>query len=59
MRLNVRDIGFKASAAQDSPRPIRLRIGGLTYSMTTSEALELAHQLADAVNELKTQEKTS
>jgi hypothetical protein len=56
MRLSVRDFDAKVTAAPDSARQVRMRIGGLTYCMTAPEALALANQLADAVNELKTQE---
>ncbi|BCI55695.1 hypothetical protein NIIDNTM18_49730 [Mycolicibacterium litorale] len=53
MRLSVRDLSFEAAAAPGRPRPIRLRVGGLTYCMSPSEAIDLATQLADAVTELK------
>jgi hypothetical protein len=53
MRLSVRDFGFKVNASPESARPVRLRLGGLTYCMSTPEALELANQLADVVGEVR------
>ncbi|WP_156432465.1 hypothetical protein [Mycobacterium sp. M26] len=41
----------------ESVRPIRMRTGGLTFSMDTAEALDLANQLADAVTRINEQRK--
>lgn len=59
MRLSVRDFDASVTAAPDSARQVRLRLGGLTYCMTTSEAIALAYRLADTVDEVKTQEEPS
>jgi hypothetical protein len=55
MRINTRNVEFfvRLCEASDSPRPVVLRLGGITYSMNTPEALELANQLANAVDELR------
>lgn len=49
MRLSAKEVTFKVAAIAHSPFPIRMRGGSLDYLMTEAEALELAHQLADAV----------
>ncbi len=54
MRLTARETAPFVNAMPDSVRPIRLRAGGLTFAMDTAEAIDLATQLADAVDELKT-----
>lgn len=49
MRLSARECRFGVESVPRGERPIRLRMGHLTYTMTTSEALAIANQLADAV----------
>ncbi|MBI3227785.1 MAG: hypothetical protein HYZ39_22295 [Mycolicibacterium cosmeticum] len=39
----------------ESGRPIRLRAAGLTFSMDTTEAMDLATQLADAITRINEQ----
>lgn len=57
MRINTRSVEFnvRVSETADSPRPVVLRHGGITYSMDVSEAIQLATMLADTINEVKTQ----
>jgi hypothetical protein len=59
MRINTRNVEFnvRVSETADSPRPVVLRLGGITYSMPAAEALELANQLADAVDEVNNHER--
>lgn len=52
MRLSA-TITASVGTRPESARPIRLRIGGLTYGMDTAEAIQLATHLADAVDEIK------
>ncbi|SBS76504.1 hypothetical protein MHPYR_320082 [uncultured Mycobacterium sp.] len=52
MRLSGRDFAYNVRLAPISGRPIRLRIGGMTYCMDTDETIELANALADAVDDL-------
>ena len=59
MRLSARDISFKVAAIPSSVRPIRVRGGGLTYMLTSEEAVDLATQLADAVSEIRTLDQRS
>lgn len=53
MRLSSRDLQPIVAISPESIRPIRLRTGALTYMFTPDQAIELATQLADAVDELK------
>ncbi len=55
MRLSARDLKYGIGVMPESSRPIRLPTGGLTFCMDATEALELASQLADAVEEAKEQ----
>lgn len=41
----------------ESTRPVRLRAAGLIFALTETEALELANQLADAVDEIHAHER--
>lgn len=52
MRLSARDFAFNIRLSPISGRPIRMRIGGMTYCMDTAETIELANALADAVDDL-------
>ncbi|OBB71219.1 hypothetical protein [Mycobacterium sp. 852014-52144_SCH5372336] len=53
MRLSVRDLDATVATAPDTARPIRMRLGALTYCMTFPEAINLANQLADAATALR------
>jgi hypothetical protein len=57
MRINTRNVEFyvRVSETVNSPRPVVLRLGGITYSMDAAEATQLATMLADTINEVKTQ----
>lgn len=48
-----------AVAEGDSIRPVRIRTGGLTFCMTTTEAIHLANELADAITEINRRAATS
>ncbi|BBX72280.1 hypothetical protein H7H78_11705 [Mycobacterium shinjukuense] len=52
MRLSARNFDAKVDVTPESSRPVRLRIIGLTFGLTPPEALQLATDLADAVNQL-------
>lgn len=56
MRLSAREVAPSVALMPDSVRPIRLRTGGLTFTMDVAEALDLATQLADAVAEINNNE---
>ena len=58
MRLSARECRFVVDAAPQAERPIRLRMGHLTYTMTKGEALALGNQLADAVNRTNSERKS-
>ncbi|KUI01296.1 hypothetical protein AU189_13425 [Mycolicibacterium acapulense] len=53
MRLSVRDLDATVATAPGTARPVRMRLGGLTYCMTFPEAVNLANQLADAAITLR------
>lgn len=55
MRLSGREMQASVIVLHESGRPIRLRAAGLTFSMDTAEALDLATQLADAVTRINEQ----
>lgn len=53
MRLRSPETTPTVSVAPgDSIRPIRIRTGGLTFCLDTTEAINLANQLADAITEI-------
>lgn len=54
MRLSGRHVNPEVVVMRDTARPIRLRAAGLAYMFTADEAVELATQLADAVDEIRT-----
>ncbi|WP_418601576.1 hypothetical protein [Mycolicibacterium sp. SCSIO 43805] len=56
MRLSGRDIQPDVKVSPDTVRPIRLRAAGLVFGMNTAEAMHLATQLADAVDEIHNHE---
>jgi hypothetical protein len=47
------ELRWHVGVLPSAPRAIRLRIGPFKFSMSPDEALELAHHLADAVEEFK------
>lgn len=53
MRRNAQNLDPLVAGAPGTVRPIRMRLGGLVYSMEPEEAIELATQLADAVQRIK------
>lgn len=57
MRLSAREVSPMVVVMHDSVRPIRMRTGGLTFTMDTAEAIDLATQLADAVTRINEQRK--
>lgn len=58
MRLCVRDADAVVGVAPaGSVRPVRLRIGGIAFAMSTDEAVELATRLADIATELRNLER--
>ena len=52
MRLSSRDVQPEIVAVPDTQRPIRLRTGTISFGLTPAEAIDLATQLADAVQTL-------
>lgn len=59
MRIAARNVNPMVVLMPGTARPIRLRTGTLTYMFTPDEAVHLATQLADAVNELDTTRKVT
>jgi len=58
MRLCAKNSTPTVTAMPDTDiRPVRMYLGGMTYRMEPAEALELATQLADAVDELRNTER--
>lgn len=57
MRLCTRELNVNLTVVPDTTRPIRLRTGAFTCAMSQAEAIELANQLADAVEELRTKQR--
>lgn len=53
MRLSAKDVTYAVRVLPEASRPIRLRIGALNYSIDATEALALATQLADAVDQFR------
>ncbi len=51
-RLCAKDLPIRVDAAPLTSRPVRVRTAGLVFVFTTTEAIELAHYLADAVAEV-------
>ncbi|MCV7056292.1 hypothetical protein [Mycolicibacterium gilvum] len=51
MWLSGRDFAYNIRLSPVSGRPIRLRIGGMTYCMDVAETVELANALADAIDD--------
>ena len=56
MRLSARYIQPEVMVSPEAKWPIRLRTGGLVFTMDAAEALDLATQLADAVAEINNHE---
>lgn len=59
MRLAAKDLAASVVAAPGTARPVRLRIGGLSYCLEPAEAIDLATRIADVVTALKEQENPS
>ncbi len=59
MRLRARETKPSVVVERDSVRPVRLRTNGLTFCMDTAEALDLANQLADAVEQFNIEERNT
>ncbi|MCB0924859.1 MAG: hypothetical protein KDB50_10025 [Mycobacterium sp.] len=55
MRLSMKDVPVRVAVAPTSPCPVRLRIAGLSFGLGTGEAINLARQLADAVEKARQQ----
>jgi hypothetical protein len=53
MRVLTADVHATVKISAMSSRPIRLRIGAAVYGMDEKEAIELATELANAVDECK------
>lgn len=58
MRISAKNTGYNVLVLPGSGRPIRLRIGGLSYCLDVAEAVKLATAIADAVTETQTFERT-
>ena len=56
MRLSGRDIQPDVKVSPGTVRPIRLRTAGLVFGLNPAEALHLASQLANAVDEINNNE---
>lgn len=52
MRLSARNFEPSVMAMPGTARPVRLILSGLSYRLEPQEAIELANQLADAVEQL-------
>ena len=54
MKLSAREVDYAVRVLHESPggRPIRIRLGPLTFCLNLAEAIDLANRLADAVDEL-------
>ncbi|MFV8233690.1 hypothetical protein [Mycolicibacterium fortuitum] len=52
MRIAAKEVEPKIVVMPDTARPIRMRTGALTYMFTEAEAIELANNLVDAVDEI-------
>lgn len=59
MRLSARNCDVKVDVMPESSRPVRLRVVGLTFGLTSAEALQLATDLADAVSATNPTERTA
>lgn len=57
MRLMTPETCARVSPAPDSVRPIRMRVGPMQIGMTRPEAIDLAAQLIDAVDQLPKEKK--
>lgn len=57
MRLMTPETCARVSPAPDSVRPIRMRVGPMQIGMTRPEAIDLAAQLIDAVDQLPQEKK--
>lgn len=53
MRLSARDCVARVETMPGTQRPIRIVLHGMQYRLEPDEAIVLASQLADAVEELK------
>ncbi|MDM1896005.1 hypothetical protein [Mycobacteroides abscessus] len=58
MRLNSRNFTAMVTAEPHAVRPIRLRCAGITYSLSTAEAMDLAHQIVDTISEINHRKET-
>lgn len=56
MKLSAREVDYTVRVLPEASggRPIRIRLGPLTFCLHPSEAIDLANRLADAVDELNT-----
>jgi hypothetical protein len=52
-QLGQQQLTARAWAFSGTPGPIRLRIGSHDFSLERSEAIELATQLVEAVDQIK------
>ncbi len=57
MRLNAKNVQYDVSVLHESERPIRLNTGTIYFSLTAAEAIDIATQLADAVEQSRTTER--
>ncbi len=54
MRMAARRVTAEVSIdINGTPRPVRLMIGGISYRLHPDEAIGLANQLADTVEQLE------
>jgi len=53
MRLCSRNLRVEVTPIPEMSRPIQMRIGGLIYTLTPLEAIELSNNLTDAVEHIE------
>lgn len=53
MRLNSKNVPYEISVLHESERPIRFNTGTIYFSMTAAEAIDIANQFADAVEQFE------
>ena len=56
MRLSARDLEARVVTVPGTIRPVRLSFGGFSFRLDPGEAIGLATQLADAVDEIRNTE---
>lgn len=58
MRLSSRTVHAEVSVVEESDiRPLRMNFSGIVFRLDVDEAIELANQLVDNAENVKTQER--